>query len=900
MKNRKDRLHDQSIKQQKATDVFKLFLSVVVAVLGLNIHASPSDTSSFTVPTVDGQQEINTATGELKNFVRNINIFNTIFPQEKVYLHLDNTGYFVGESIYFKAYVTRTDKGTPSDISRVLYVELLNTGGEVIEKRTLKIENGQAHGDIKLETEKVRLPGFYEIRAYTRYMTNWDYRGVFSRTVPVFGMPEREGDYSGRKLFRPTYTYRLPDYREKEQPDNEGLNVTFYPEGGRLVKGIESRVAFRVTNEKGMPVDTVAYITGTDGNIVGTVGTVRDGCGWFAITPDSVPYAFAFSTQKKAERFRLPQALPEGWAMNVDMLYRTDSIRIGVRTSRPGLAGDSLGLSLMNNGRVVRFHALPAEENDMEMIWPLQWLPGGVSQLTLFDRGGRIMAERMVFKHPGNNAGEKINIKPETEQLNLCGKVRFAVKTEPNTTFSVSAIDVNTQAGSFKGNILTYMLLASELKGYVHKPEFYFEADDRQHRAAADLLMMVQGWRRYDWETMSGNKPFLVRQPVEDGLYLTGKLNRVWKWNKTQDVEVAAYLYNDKGQSFSGKTMTDSVGRYSFSLPEIEGRWDMVLKTRKDGELKSFYVAINRHFSPKKRQLNPYETDDTVYARLKQNVALRFNERPADTLIRKYSALDKLLPEVEVKEKRIYENARAAWENEKNGSYRSNIYYDCVQASEDILDWGVEIPDYRTWLKIRNPFFGNNKLYKQNYGELLGGENLEDSANNNGDRRAYEYDDIYPIIWEYKSRPILEVLNNFVPNSSLRPTNQEMPVFLDEIKSIYICEDLERYRGYQVSKSFLSNPPVMLFIYTHQTPPLRDKGVRRTYFQGYNIPNTFEMNDYSIMPPMEDFRRTLYWNPEVKTDEKGEAFIEFYNNSSCREIYLSAEGMTKEGKYIFY
>ena len=64
------------------------------------------------------------------------------------------------------------------------------------------------------------------------------------------------------------------------------------------------------------------------------------------------------------------------------------------------------------------------------------------------------------------------------------------------------------------------------------------------------------------------------------------------------------------------------------------------------------------------------------------------------------------------------------------------------------------------------------------------------------------------------------------------------------------------------------------------------------------MPSTFEMPDYSLMPPMEDFRRTLYWNPDVRTDEKGEAIIEFYNNSSCREIQISAEGITPDGRCI--
>ena len=34
-------------------------------------------------------------------------LFQQMFPQEKVYLHFDNTGYFKGERMWFKAYVTK-------------------------------------------------------------------------------------------------------------------------------------------------------------------------------------------------------------------------------------------------------------------------------------------------------------------------------------------------------------------------------------------------------------------------------------------------------------------------------------------------------------------------------------------------------------------------------------------------------------------------------------------------------------------------------------------------------------------------------------------------------------------------------------------------------------------------
>ena len=94
--------------------------------------------------------------------------------------------------------------------------------------------------------------------------------------------------------------------------------------------------------------------------------------------------------------------------------------------------------------------------------------------------------------------------------------------------------------------------------------------------------------------------------------------------------------------------------------------------------------------------------------------------------------------------------------------------------------------------------------------------------------------------------------------------------------------------------------PVVVHCFTHRSFEKKQKGLRRTHFQGYNEPQTFQMQDYSVLPPMEDFRRTIYWNPNVKTDSEGKATIEFYNNSSCTEMFISAEGMTKDGRFVVY
>ncbi|MBR4845858.1 MAG: hypothetical protein IKU98_05510, partial [Bacteroidaceae bacterium] len=152
---------------------------VTVCCICLSIHAQQASST------------LSAQTDSLAQFVRNIVTFNSMFAQEKVYLHFDNTGYFMGETIWFKAYVVNPSTNRPNILSRVLYVELLTPEGRIIQSQKLKIENGQCNGQFSLK--ELLHPGFYEVRAYTSVMLNWPNAPIFSRVFPVFNAPLSKG-----------------------------------------------------------------------------------------------------------------------------------------------------------------------------------------------------------------------------------------------------------------------------------------------------------------------------------------------------------------------------------------------------------------------------------------------------------------------------------------------------------------------------------------------------------------------------------------------------------------------------------------------------------------------------------------------------------------------------------
>ncbi|MDO4995062.1 MAG: hypothetical protein Q4E32_08685 [Bacteroidales bacterium] len=851
----------------------------------------------------------------LLNYIKHAMLFNKVYPQEKVYLHFDNTGYFKGEHIWFKAYVTRADLQTPTDVSRVLYVEMLNPSGDVVERRKLLIENGVAHGDILLDS--ILGTGFYEIRAYTRYMMNWGGQTAFSRVFPIFRKPQQEGDYSKPTIDRIGIHQRLP---EREQTQDAAalagadrnarqgkLKVKFYPEGGDLVEGLRSRVAFEVMDEDGRHVPAVGMLVDKQDESQSIVRADETGRGLFEVdaTGELSLLVLTDADGKKYE-FHLPQPKAEGCVVRMTV-SDPEGISAEIRSSSR-MQGCLLGYTVMCGGQITHVDTLTAEPV-VKIGFKRESLRPGVNQLTVFTSDGRVQAERLFFVAPQDLTGQRIQIVNQTNEPRPCGKISLDLQSVPNASLSFSAMDERTLTNGKEGNILSYMLLSSDLKGYIPNPEYFLEADDVEHRLAADTLMLINGWRRYDWRVMSDVEPWDgERQQIEDKLYVFGQLapalGALKRKNPVHDVDMTVYLFNEKGEHLTGHTVTDSVGNYAFALPDnVMGDWNMQIKTRIEEKLKSYSVKINRRFSPKARFVFPEETE--MMPKNKANLFKRSeqfaqNDDDADNqsaIIAQTGNNEFSIKTVKIKARRRYwTDYNGGWYNENTGRRLAELYYDVSDAADEIGDRGEAIPTLDEWLAKKN------NLYKSDPTFIM--PDSGGFVNLAGPR----YDG-RPIVWMLNnnffaatSLPFSDtrmeqvVENAFIPDRNLK----SYPTFIDEVKSVYIVSaNPQVMTPYIRSVDILGSNPVVIFVYTYPSYSTESKkGTRRTHFQGFNVPSTFEMEDYSIMPPMEDFRRTLYWNPDVKTDAAGKAHVEFYNNSSAHEMLLSVEGMTRDGRFL--
>ena len=828
----------------------------------------------------------------LARFAYAAELFGNSLPQEKVYLQFDNTSYYQGDRIWFSAFVVTSEQNRPSTLSKTLYVELLNPGGEIIDKRILPVREGRCYGDFAL-TQIPFYSGFYEIRAYTKYMLNFGEETLFSRIFPVFEKPEAEGNYA-EKTLHPYAVYKHPQER-KRMKKAKRLNLRFYPESGHWVAGLPTRVAFEATDAFGNPVEVSGRIEDREKQMRLPFETLHEGRGVFLYTPTKERSQAVVELDGKTFRFDLPKAEPQGFAFRVDNLTSADSMEIQVRKNRETPPA-TLGVAVMARGKLYNFCMLTvSRQSPVCFKISQQELPAGVTQVILFDETGRTLADRLIFVGPPDTLS--LRVKQDKEFYQPYDSIRLDFHVTDTAGLPVGApLSVSVRDGweelEGRHSLLTDLLLMSEIKGHVRRPAWYFESGDSRHRQALDQLLMVQGWRRYNWQTCAGIEPFDLKYLPEQGIELHGTVVSMVRSKPRPNVQVLSFLMkrgNEEEENVQNATAidsytTDSLGRFAF-VSNIEGKWSLILSVSEKGKQKDHRILLDRVFSPKptpyplaEMQFEIITTDSAQTTLLEETDTIasppeedfdQFMDAYEDSLRRlgideKIHRLDEVVIKAKKrsKEREIYE-ART----------KSAAYYDVPAEMDDIQDRNVYIgSDIHELMVNMNPHFT-----RQNW---------------NGEEYLY-----------YKGKLPLFVINYERTYMTEMDYNKYRLLTLESIKSIYINEDIGtmlRYADPMISPLEIDKIygcTVLIETYPEgEIPTKAGKGVRKTWLEGYSKPEAFYEPDYNVLPKESDYRRTLYWNPALLPDSTGHATVRFYNNSRCRRPRITVEALAPDGR----
>ena len=296
------------------------------------------------------------------------------------------------------------------------------------------------------------------------------------------------------------------------------LNLEFFAEGGDLVSGINSKIAYRITNEFGKPADAQGIVVNSKNETVAEFKSLHQGLGTFLLTPKTnETYTAKILNPKDIDQtFLLPRTLQRGYTLSIKNTT-PNKIKIGIGSTE----SEELSLILQIRGKIYYSNALKINKNEVVLDIPTQEMPIGVAQITLFDAKNIERAERLVFV----NADKQLNIdiKTNKEQYLPREEVKLSVSVLDDrglpmpAQLSISVVDdkIIAFADDKQGHILSKLLLEPDLKTEVYEPNFYFDKNEPKSNMAMDLLMLTQGWRRFVWKDIVENKEFMPQFAAE-------------------------------------------------------------------------------------------------------------------------------------------------------------------------------------------------------------------------------------------------------------------------------------------------------------------------------------------------------------------------------------------------
>lgn len=829
-------------------------------------------------------------------------VFANTYPREKVHLHFDNTSYYLGDTIWFKSYVVTAEGNRPSAISKPLYVELLDQLGNVQEKQIIQLTNGEGHGQFVLN--KTFLSGYYEVRAYTKWMIAFEDMPYFSRTFPIY-----RKRLQSEEAPRDIATYYM-DESMKQRPKNKEKNLImrFFPEGGQLVKGVKSVVAFEISGRNGKAKDVQGMLYSSEGDTLAELRTLHDGMGYFLYQPGEKAAKAEMVYEGRNYRFSLPEALPAGYTLAVD--NRQDMLNVTVARSSTSL-NDTLALFVTSQGRTYMYSMINFRSNLTSLIQlPANDLPGGVTQLSLVTSGGVTLCDRFCYVLP--HVGVAIKAKTNNQIYSPFAPIHCQLKVTDHqdrplkATCSVAIRDgVNSDYQEYDNSIYTDLLLTSDLKGYIHQPGFYFAEQSPGRRKLLDILLLVRGWRKYDMAQIIGKHHFSPLYSPEKKLTLYGQVKSIL--GKAQRNIGVNILARKDSVSIAGMTETDSLGYFSIPVDGFTGALEAFFQTRKKGKKMNTEtrVSLFRNFAPNLRTLD-HEELNPVWKEPTDVIQLLAKE---DSLYKdSVFGDDHLLDEVVVKAKRFRHLLKQTQHFEKE----ILAYYDLPQVIDRMRDDGKYVHSLPLLLKELN----------KNFVLRTGEESLELKYNNvqvlfvvNGKVLSTLNTD-FVLDKEVDAIKTLTLYSDQTDGRTIYMMNTKTNRVMKRIGEDFWTEqsdgmDLETLFnddannkssatsgwGFKEKKSELKNKSAVVcsIITIDDWDPGKsyqsNRGIRYTHIQGYNKPLEFYSPAYPDGAPfyVEDYRRTLYWNPNVQTDEHGEVVVKCYNSGNSAPLTISVE-----------
>lgn len=733
-----------------------------------------------------------------------------------------------GEDLWFKAYLINSQTLAPSDRSHTLYLQLRTASDSVVWSEKYPLVSGRANGHIYIGLEWPQ--GDYYMEGYTMSsFTSDSTKAIRPRRIRVVDRVSQMDSISKQGI-----------KNDADQKLSSKHRFDLFPEGGHLIYGINSVVAFKATYGNGLPEDVSGKVL-EDGKKIGSIKTLHDGMGRFSITP------------KSGKEYKV--VLDDGRTILFPTIERGG---MSLRVSKNNAKGLSLLVSSSND--TPQAFSITAKQNGIVCSTASGTVKGqqavkiptayfgfqGIVEITLFDSAERPVAERLVFVNPK----KQLTITATTSQKHYnrrdMGKVRLQVTdASGNPIKSELAVSIFDKAYLYlpgHENILSHCFLSEQIRGHIFNPTYYFDNQNDDRLAALDLLMMTQGWRNYVWDKEVPSSEPLLTDGV-DGILTTQREVRL----KTQVINVYAPQVDS-----SLVILTDTAGRFTI---------DSQMMDRIPGNIYLNDLLTDK-YKAKISVVNQFDTINGYRPRLPRYM-VNNHIIQTDNLGRMKIGDDNsiLLKEVVVKGR-----PGLTYRDKETG------YLDSLA----VLQSGEWVCDCDSVMPYLNDYYGYSHHPKWSP--------QEDSYF--GERRIPKRGEKYQLI--------------LIEETCVKADSQgQLPIFLEPYKS----DPTKPTRASRTKRSDLivwlpRDVPRRGFIYPG--PQYNEKQLLEKYgiakVQGYYPKREFYQPDsFDLQSSLPDPRNLLQWQPEVITDNNGMAEIPFAASDINTEFIGIVEAIDGNG-----
>ncbi|MFI5155121.1 MAG: hypothetical protein ACHQEM_03000 [Chitinophagales bacterium] len=440
--------------------------------------------------------------GQSPSLESTLKTYSEQYQPEKIHIHFDKDAYLPGETIWLKAYIMEGVK--PSTHSKNIYFDFTDADGNLLQHNIAPVLESGANSSYSLPINFAG--GAIHVKSYTKWMLNFDSSFLYNKNIPV--LSSWDGSVQAK---------------EKRQ-----TSIQFYPEGGDLVSGLNSILAFEATDQHGHPGNIKGVVKNSADVAIDSFSTKHDGMGSFSFRPQANERYTAYWKDEFGNLFskELPASQPAGLVLHVSP---GPSNSVHFQVERSGDAADNLKSVTL----VSTFHQKLVGTSTVDLKDNLQGngnittdqLSSGVMLVTVFDANMSPIAERAVFI---NNQKYSFNTQVHNDLVSFGRKGKNEITLEIPDGFeadlSVSVTDGGLGSDSTT-NIVTDFLLNNDIKGNINNPAYYFTNVSDSAKFYLDLVMRTHGWRRYKWDQLvAGKLPVLLFPADNEYMVLNGQV----------------------------------------------------------------------------------------------------------------------------------------------------------------------------------------------------------------------------------------------------------------------------------------------------------------------------------------------------------------------------------------